>query len=66
MQNSVSRASTLDAYQQFGADGDVLANSVPYSGAAGSLLYVAVCTRPDNAHAVNMLARFVGAHRQQH
>jgi hypothetical protein len=66
MHNSVSRVSPLDANQQFNADGDVLANSVPYSSAIGSLLYLAVCTRPDIAHAVNMLARFVCAPKQQH
>jgi hypothetical protein len=66
MHNSVSCLSPLDANQQFNADGDVLANSLPYSGAVGSLLYLAVCTRPDIAHAVNMLARFVCVPRQQH
>jgi hypothetical protein len=66
MHNSVSRVSPLDAHQQFNADGDVPASSVPYSGAIGSLLYLAVCTRPDIAHAVNMLARFVCAPKQQH
>jgi hypothetical protein len=38
MQNSASRVSPLDANQQFIADGDVLAESVPYSCAVGSLL----------------------------
>jgi hypothetical protein len=66
MQNCVSRISPLDANQQFSADGDVLDDSVPYSGAVGSLLYLAVCTRPDIAHAVNLLARFVCAPKQQH
>jgi hypothetical protein len=52
MQDSVPRISPLDANQQFSADGDVLADSVQYSGGVGSLLYLAVCTRPDISHAV--------------
>jgi hypothetical protein len=66
MQNGVSRTSPFDAHQQLCADGDAPASSVPYSGAVGNLPYLAVCTCPDIAHTVKMLARFVCAPRQQH
>ena len=33
--------------------------SVPYSFAVGSLMYAMVCTRPDFAHAVGVVSRFM-------
>lgn len=33
--------------------------SIPYSLAMGSLMYVMVCTRPDIAHAVGVMSRFL-------
>ena len=32
---------------------------VPYASAVGSLMYEMVCTRPDIAHAVGVLRRFM-------
>ena len=32
---------------------------VPYASAAGSLMYVMVCTRPDIAHAVGVVRRIL-------
>jgi hypothetical protein len=32
---------------------------VPYVSAVGSLMYVMVCTRPDIAHAVGVLSRYM-------
>ena len=32
---------------------------VPYASAAGSLMYAMVCTRPEIAHAVGVLSRFM-------
>ena len=32
---------------------------VPYASAVGSLMYAMVCTRPDIAHAVGVLSRFM-------
>ena len=32
---------------------------VPYSLAVGSLMYVMVCTRPDIAHSVGVVSRFL-------
>jgi hypothetical protein len=32
---------------------------IPYSSAVGSLMYAMVCTRPDIAHAVGIVSRFM-------
>ena len=32
---------------------------VPYASAVGSLMYAMVCARPDIAHAVGLLSRFM-------
>ena len=32
---------------------------VPYASAIGNLMYVVVCTRPDIAHAVRVISRFM-------
>ena len=34
-------------------------SKVPYSSAVGRLMYVMVCTRPDLAHAVSVVSRFM-------
>ena len=34
-------------------------SKVPYASAIGSLMYVMVCTRPDIAHAVRVVSRFM-------
>ena len=34
--------------------------SVPYSSAVGSIMYSMVCTRPDVAHSVGVVSRFMG------
>jgi hypothetical protein len=60
MTESNPRVTPLDANQQLGPTGESLKESVPYSEAVGSLLYLAVCTRPDLSHSVGMLSRFVG------
>lgn len=40
--------------------------SIPYSLAMGSLMYVMVCTRPDIAHAVGVMSRFLFNTRKEH
>jgi hypothetical protein len=61
-----SRVSPLDTNCQLSLDGNALEPNVPYSALVGSLLYLAVCTRPDLSHAVNMLARFIASPKLQH
>eukprot|EP00253_Pinus_taeda_P003858 PITA_03858 len=39
---------------------------VPYASAVGSLMYVMVCTRPDIAHAVGGLSRFMSKPGKEH
>eukprot|EP00253_Pinus_taeda_P020540 PITA_20540 len=39
---------------------------VPYASAAGSLMYALVCTRPDIAHAVGVLSKFMSKPGKEH
>ena len=39
---------------------------VPYASVVGSLMYTMVCTRPDIAHAVGVLSRFMSNPRKEH
>ena len=39
---------------------------VPYSSAVGSLMYAMVCTRPDLAHAVSVVSRFMANPGKEH
>ena len=47
-------------------DSPILATQKEYASLVGALLYVAVCTRPDIAFAVNHLARYTREPRQAH
>ena len=39
---------------------------VPYALAVGSLMYVMVCTRPDIAHAIGVVSRFLSNLGKEH
>ena len=39
---------------------------VPYASAMGSLVYAMVCTRPDIAHAVGVVSRFLSNLGKEH
>ena len=39
---------------------------VPYSSVVGSLMYAMVCTRPDIAHAVGVVSRFLENPGKEH
>ena len=41
-------------------------SKVPYASAIGSLIYVMVCTRPDIAHAVGVVRRYMSRPGKQH
>jgi hypothetical protein len=39
---------------------------IPYASAVGSLMYTMVCTRPDIAHAVGVVSRFLSDPGREH
>ncbi|GJY77060.1 retrovirus-related pol polyprotein from transposon TNT 1-94 [Tanacetum coccineum] len=39
---------------------------VPYASAVGSLMFVMICTRPDIAHAVGVVSRYMGEPGREH
>ena len=41
-------------------------SKVSYASAIGNLMYVMVCTRPDIAHAVEIVSKFMSRPRKQH
>lgn len=41
-------------------------DKIPYRALIGSLMYVAVCTRPDVAHTVNQLSQFNNCYTEEH
>ena len=41
-------------------------SKVPYVSAIGSLMYAIVCTRPDIAHAMGVVSRFMSRLGKQH
>jgi hypothetical protein len=45
---------------------EILGSEVPYLSAIGALMYLANCTRPDIAFAVNLLARHSAAPTKHH
>ena len=47
-----------DPFRPRDVDEELLGIETPYLSAIGALLYLAQCTRPDIAFAVNLLARF--------
>ena len=41
-------------------------SKVPYASAIGNLMYAMVCTRPDIAHAIGVVSRFMSRPGKQH
>jgi hypothetical protein len=39
---------------------------IPYASVVGSLMYDMVCTRPDLAHAISVVSRFMGDPGKEH
>jgi hypothetical protein len=39
---------------------------IPYASVVGSLMYAMVCTRPDIAHAVGVLSRYMSTPGKEH
>ena len=55
-----------DPFRPKEEDEEVLGPEVPYLSAIGALMYLANCTRPDIAFAVNLLARYNAAPTRRH
>ena len=55
-----------DQFRPKESDEDILGPEVPYLNAIGALMYLAQCTRPDIAFAVNLLARFSSEPTRRH
>jgi Reverse transcriptase (RNA-dependent DNA polymerase)/GAG-pre-integrase domain len=57
----------LDPGTRFTKDGQPLDNTKhPYAVVLGKLLYISICTRPDMAYSVNVLARFLQCPTMSH
>ena len=41
-------------------------SKIPYSSAVGSLMYAMVCTRPDIAHVVGVVSRYMNISGKEH
>ena len=46
--------------------GKAYMSKVPYASAVGNLMYVMVCTRPDIAHVVGTISRFLSNSGREH
>ena len=55
-----------DQFRPRESDEEILGPKVPYLNAIGALMYLAQCTRPDIAFAVNLLARFSSEPTRRH
>ena len=55
-----------DPFRPYEENEKVLGPEVPYLSAIGALMYLANCTRPDIAFAVNLLARFSSSPTKRH
>ena len=60
------RVAPLDAGTQLCREGEPISAETPFAALVGRLLYLMTCTRPDIAHAVCMLSRFMSDPREQH
>ena len=68
MQNSKPTSTPVDVNTKFepATDQDKPVKQSEYQSAVGSLMYLAVSTRPDITYAVNTLARFVSNPQEKH
>ena len=55
-----------DQFRPRESDKEILGPEVPYLNGIGALMYLAQCTRPDIAFAVNLLARFSSEPTRRH
>ena len=55
-----------DQFRPRESDEEILVPEVPYLNAIGALMYLAQCTRPDIAFAINLFARFSSEPTRRH
>ncbi|KAK9137510.1 hypothetical protein Sjap_008104 [Stephania japonica] len=55
-----------DPFRPQESDEELIGPEVPYLSAIGALMYLANCTRPDIAFAVNLLARYSSSPTRRH
>lgn len=60
------RVTPFEASKQLEKEGTTLSDEVPYRELVGSLLYLCQCTRPDIAHSVGMLSRYMSNPTKEH
>jgi hypothetical protein len=66
LENCNPRSTPLLVGDKLTKDGTPLTDSYPFCSLTGSLLYVATCTRPDIAHSVGALSRYMSCPTEQH
>ena len=55
-----------DPFRSKEPDEEILGPEIPYLNAIGALMYLAQCTRPDIAFAINLLARYSSEPTRRH
>ena len=66
MLDCAPKSTPLSSTAKVTGDGELLAAEMPYRQLVGSLLYLSVCTRPDIAHAVGALSKYLAAPTTDH
>lgn len=66
MEEANCTSTPMDKSHQAGEEINVKITAAPYREAVGSLMYLAVCTRPDITYAVNYVSQFLEKPKERH